>query len=260
MGLLIAACAIAASEPVSARILKTRPSASSTWSPLAPLTIGGGFEFETDSEQSEYDFPLLAEYNFSETFKLTIEPNIVDIVSKSEDVRSVVGLDDLETSVEYEFLPERRYRPALTAEGLIKWPTATDPDIGAPGTDFAVGIIASKDLVFIDFDLNLLYTFVGDPEQQNTLEVSLAAELPLDRFVSLEAEIVTTTGTGGIRGQPGTIGGLGGAGGNGSETEGTVGFAWRVNKHLKLEQGLVLRDDQSWQLVSAWEWSFAGED
>jgi hypothetical protein len=191
---------------------------------------------------------------------MTVEPDVVYIKSKSEDVGSVSGLGDLETAVEYEFLGERRYRPALTAEGLIKWPTATNPDIGAPGTDFSFGLIASKDLVFMDLDLNALYTFVGDPEQKDTLEFSLAGEYHLNRHIDLEAEVLTAIGTAGIRGRPGTIAGFGGSRGGGDTTEGTLGCAWHVNHHLKLEQGVVLGSDHSWQIVFAWEWSFAGKD
>ena len=257
-GFLIVAGVVAAVQPASAKILSTKSTASSNWSPLLALTLGGGFEFETDSQESQYDFPFLIEYNFSERLKLTIEPNVSYIQAKSKDARTVTGFGDLETSVEYEFLRERRYRPALSAEALIKWPTATDPDIGNPGTDYAFGIIASKDLVFVDLDMNVIYTFVGDRHEQNTLEISLAGEMPLNNHLTIEAEVVTSFGTGGIHGQPGTIGGLGG--GSSSGTEGTVGLAWRVNKFMKLEGGLVLRSDQTWQVVTAWEWSFAGED
>jgi len=63
---------------------------------------------------------------------------------------------------------------------------------------------ASKDLVFVDLDLNLLYTFVGDPELENTLEISVAGEVPLNRFVSLPVdfigEVLQTIGTGGVTG------------------------------------------------------------
>lgn len=90
-----------------------------------------------------------------------------------------MDLGDLETSVEYEFLRERRYRPALNAEGAIKWPTATDPDLDTPGRDYSFGLIASKDFVYFDADLNVLYTFVGDAAEPDNLQVALAAEMAL---------------------------------------------------------------------------------
>lgn len=118
--LLVAAALLASGSPACARILRTKPSPSTTWNPLFPLTIGSGFEFETNKEQTQYDFPFLLEYNFTQTLKLTVEPLVSHIAGKAKDVRTVTGLNDLETSIEYEFLRERRYRPALTAESGIR--------------------------------------------------------------------------------------------------------------------------------------------
>jgi hypothetical protein len=256
VGFLILALFIA--PTASARILHTRSTPSETWNPWLPLTIGSGVEFETDKDQSQYDFPMLLEYNFTQTLKLTIEPHVVYIVAKAKDVRTVVGFADLETSLEYEFLRERRYRPALTALGTIRWPTSTDPDIGDAGHDYSLGLITSKDLVFVDLDLTTLYTFVGDSKAQDVFELSLAADWHLNHFFDIEAEIVHGFGAGGIRGRPGTIAGVGG--GKGADlTEGTVGVAWHISKRLKVEAGSIFRSDNTWQLVFAWEWSFGGD-
>lgn len=236
---------LAVFQPVSARILTTKPTPSDTWSPLLPLTIGGGFEFQTDKDQTEFNFPLLIEYNFTEQLKLTVEPNVVLIEPERKGVHSADGFGDLETTVQYELLRERRYRPALTVEGLIKWPTATDPDIGDPGRDYGLGLIASKDFVYADVDLGLRYKSIGDPRSHDNVEVSVSGEVPLNRFWSLEGESVTTIETGH---------------GGRTDTEGTVGVLWRVTKNLKLEVGGTLKSDGTWQLITAWEWSFAGED
>lgn len=251
---------LAAVAPAHAKILKTRPRASETWSPLLALTIGSGFEFETDGQQSVYDFPILVEYNLTEALKLTAEPHFVYIESKSADTQTLSGWGDLETTLEYEFLRERRYRPALTAEGLIKWPTARSPDLDTDGTDYTIGLIASKDLVFFDLDINTLYTFVGSRDQKDTFEISVGSQRHLNNFLDLEAEVLTSVG-GGVRGQPGTIAGIGtrqGTGGN--ESEGTLGIAEYLNTYLKLEEGVVLKSDHSWQIVFAWEYSFSGRD
>jgi len=254
---LIVAGMLATAEPVLARIIRRQvtpsetwnPAIPTTWSPLLPLTIGGGFEFQNDSDQSEYDFPLFVEYNFSETVKLTVEPEFVYIDSNSTNVTSVGGLGDLETSVEWEFLRERRYRPALTAVGLIKWPTASNAELGSPGEDYTAGLIASKDFVYVDLDLSALYTYSGDPDQQDTVEISLAAQIPLNHKLDLLAELVDTIETG--YGAPG-------AGKN--DFEGTLGVAWHVNNYLKLEQGIGISTDGTWQILFGWEFSFAGED
>jgi hypothetical protein len=257
--LIIAVALLATGSPAFARILRSRPSPSATWDPWFPFTIGSGVEFQTDKDQTQYDFPFLLEYNFTQTLKLTVEPLVSHIEGKAKDVRTVTGVGDLETALEYEFLRERRYRPALTAEGVIRWPTHTDPDTGNSGRDYSIGLIASKDLVFFDVDLTALYTFVGAPQEQDTFEVSLATRVPLNRKFDVEAEVVHSFGTGGIRGQPGTLSGAG-AGAIGTDlTEGTVGIAWHISKRFKIEQGAIFRSDGTWQIVFAWEFSFSGD-
>lgn len=245
---LILASLVASVQPVAARIIKSKPAPSENWSAGLPIVVGGGFEFETDREQSLYDFPLLFEYSFSEQLKVTIEPNFSLIESKSKDVRSVGGVGDLETTVQWEFLRERRYRPALTLEGLVKWPIATDPDLGTPKNDYGLGLTFSKDLAVADVDLNVLYTFVGSHEEQNVLEIALAGEYPIvNHLLSVIGEVVHTVGTGASMRTT-------------NQTEGTLGVAWQINKFLKLEFGYLLKDDLSGQVVTAWEWSFEGED
>ena len=256
-------CAIALTAialfSAQARILRTRVAPSETWDPWLPLTLGSGIEFETNKEQSQVDFPMLLEYNFSQKLKLTVEPNIVYISPKTKDVREVGGVGDLETSVEYEFISERRYRPGITALGSTEWPTATDPDIGDPGRTYSLGLIVSKDLVFVDIDLSALYIFAGDRQNQDSVEVSGAGEWHLNHFFDIEGEVVHSFGRGGIQGRPGSISGIG-TGDRGIDlTEGTLGIAWHISKRLKIEQGGVLRSDGTWQIVFAWEWSFSGD-
>ena len=51
-----------------------------------------------------------------------------------------------------------------------------------------------------------------------------------------------------------------GGSGSGRETEGLIGFAERFNKNMKIEEGIIYRNDHTWQFVSAFEWSFSGEN
>ena len=254
-GLLICAGVLSAVLPASARIIRSRPSAASAsyegavpsvWAPLYAFVLGGGFEYERSREQTEYGFPFLLEYNVTEKVKLTLEPKYTSLAARSRDARSVKGFGDLETSLAYEFLRERRYRPALSVEGRIKWPTASDPDLGERRRDYTLGLIASKDLVFVDVDLNVLYTFVGEREREDTIEVSLAAEWHVNRDVDVIAEVAQVTRLGGRDGERG-------------ESEATVGLAWHVNKFLKLEQGVVFKERGIWEAVFAWEWRIGGD-
>jgi len=249
--------------PASARIIKTKLPHQGARG--LPLTIGGGFEFETDPEESEYGYSFLAEYEVTNRLKLAAEPSYVQIRSKpGEHGTSVSGPGDFETTLEFEFLSMRRHRPALTAQGIVKWPTATHIEVGTRETDYSVGLIASYEFVGLDLETSALYTFVGSPpglSLQNETEFSVAAEWRFHPSFDLEAEVVTSTG-GGIRGQSGTLGGLGGRaatiGPSETLTEGTLGLATHLNEFLKLEAGVVAKSDGAWQGVFAWEWDFGG--
>ena len=152
--------------------------------------------------------------------------------------------------MDFEFLRERRYRPALSVEGGIRWPTAADSDLGEPGRDYTFGLIASKDLVFINIDLNVLYTFIGDHEREDEFEVSLATGWRVNRYVELITEVANVTRVGNFR-----------YAGNESrnETEALVGLAWQINDYLKFEQGIIFKERGIWQAVFAWEWSIGGD-
>ena len=259
-GLLAWLALIAAPRPADATILKTKRPRE-----LA-LTVGSGFEYATDSEQSEYGYPFLIDYGFSDKFKLTLEPSYVVLRSKAGG--SVSGLGDLETTLESELVRERRYRPALTLEGIVKWPTARHDELGTGEFDYTLGVLLGKEFVGWDADFNATYTFVGSPpgaHLQNTVEVSLASEWHLSHTLSIVGEVVTTHGSGVFRGQPGSISGIGGLPKVGSEavsndSEGTLGLAEHLNRHLKLEEGGILKTDGSWQMVFGWEWDFGEGD
>ena len=105
--LLFAAGLLAFATPVFGRITRTRPSASTTapgakpslLTPFYSLIIGGGVDYQSDDEQTEWGFPILIEYNFSEQIKLTIEPKFSIIRGKKRDVRSVSGFWASDTEI-----------------------------------------------------------------------------------------------------------------------------------------------------------------
>jgi hypothetical protein len=250
----------ATAPPAAAKVLKTK---SGQVKELA-LTVGSGIEFTTDSEETQYDFPFLVEYGVTENLQLTIEPDY--IVLQSTNGNSVSGIGDLETSLTYEFLSMRRHRPSLSAEGLIKWPTASRGEFGTGKADYSLGVIVSKEFVHMDVDFNAVYTIMGSPpsvQLPNILELSLAMEWHLSRVLDLEGEMVTAGSSGsGFHRRPGTIGGGGGLPSVGSsekggrDTEGTLALAELLSARLKLEQGVAINFDGSWQVVCAWEWDF----
>lgn len=244
-------------SPVSARITRTHPSAASTsfaeagpsvWGLFYPFVLGGGFEFQSDCDQSDYRFPFLIEYSVTERIRLTLEPEFVHIVGKTKNARSVHGTGDIEAWVAYEFVTQRRYRPSLSVEVGNRWPTAIDPDLGEPGWDYTVGLIATKDLVIVDVDVNAFYSFVGNREREDTVELSLSTEWHVNPYIDLIAEVATVAQVGGSRGdQPR------------NEVECTLGVAWLVNEFFRLEHGIVLSDRGGWEVIFGWEWNIGGD-
>ena len=243
-GLFVLALVI---SPARAGITHNRRSPSQTYSPFLPLTFGFGMQFETSNDQNRYDFPILIEYNFSQTIKLSLEPSLVYIDSKVDDpdVTTASGFGDTELTFAYEFLRERRYRPALTIEGITKFPTASIAELGDPGQDYGIALIASKGFGRFDADLSARYSWTGDPDALDSLELALGVSVPINRRFELLAELVQTFEFGN-NGQ--------------SATEGTVGASWRVNRYLRFEQGVTFKDDGTWQTTSSFEWSLAGEN
>ena len=116
-GLAAVACFLTTAELASAQssVFRTRRSASSV---ALPLVVGGGFEFETDSDQTQYDLPFFAQYSFTETFQLSVETALSHIDAKSQAASTLTGIDDLEATLEYELIRERRFAPSFTVDRL----------------------------------------------------------------------------------------------------------------------------------------------
>ncbi len=253
LALLIAA-------PAHARIIKTRRP-----QPVHPglgLVVGSGFEYQSDGDEQEYGFPFLLEWAVTPRLQLTVEPVHITITSKRGP--SIRGFDDLETALSLDVWSERRRRPAVSIEGGVKWPTATDSSIGTGVTEFSLGLLLSKDLILTELGLNVVYAQVGVPRTglvQNTVQISASSEWPLGPDLSLTSELLTTQGVGRRRGtalDPSAPAGSGFnvPGGGMGEWEATLGIARSFGRRLKAEPGFILQTDGTWQAVFAWEWDF----
>src|SRR5437870_3670652 len=99
-GLAAVTCLLATVVPATAQILKTRMQRPSAGARQLPLNVGSGFEYETDGEESEYGFPFLAEYGFTDQLKLSLEPAYVLIRKKAGG--TIRGPGDFETTFTWE--------------------------------------------------------------------------------------------------------------------------------------------------------------
>ena len=159
--LLVAAELLCWALPMHAQstVIRTRKRPSETGSPLHPFTLGAGLEFQTDSEETELNVPLVVDYNVRDFLLIHVEPNFVYIDRKQNGEANLAGVGDLETSLDAELLRERRYTPSLTAQAGVRWPTASRSAAGDPGIDCLLGLGFAKDLVFVELDSSFVYTF-----------------------------------------------------------------------------------------------------
>jgi hypothetical protein len=256
LALVLASVLLFASDS-HARITKSRSSVSSAnpsllandalWSPLYSTVFGGGIEFSSGTVQDEYTSTFLIEYMPTEQLKLIVEPQFVSLVSRVDGRPSLQGWGDLETTLDYEFLRERRYRPALSFEAGVQWPTAVKAALGEPGREYAVGLLASKDLVFLDVDFNALYLAPSNTRQPASAECSLGIAYHMTPSLDLIAEAVVNRRLGGQ--------GMAGSSARRFDTEATLGLSWQVNDHLTLQQGVIFKHRRDWTAIIAFEWS-----
>ncbi len=241
------------SLPADARILKTRGGVGQ-----ADLLIGAGVEVEATPDGNEWGLPLLAEYAPTRYFKIGLEPTFFVIDEPGQ--TPIAGFGEIEETITYEFVAERRYRPSISLEQVAKLPTAAPADLGSGQPDVSFGLVVDKEYPRFDAELNVVYTFVGKPpdiDLHDTLELALASEVMLNWLLSVEVEVVASTGA--LSGQAGG-GGVGGfrrdAEEGGSEAEATLGFAEELTPHFKLEEGFTVQVSGNWQLLAAWEYEF----
>lgn len=223
-----------------AAVMQTMPTPGDSSSLLAATTIGGGAEFERTSDSDIWEFPLRLEFNVSDRLKLSAEPRFVSSTARTPEGTSAVGLGDFEIGAAFEFVRERRYLPALTTVAIIRWPTTSDPDLGNPGSDYTLGLIASKDLSVIDVDVGASYSVVGDKKKGDQVELSLKLEYPLTYNLTLEAELIHTLYVRPAADQPAR------------RTEGVLGLGWEFSRRLKMEIGVGMNNDGDWRGLLGW--------
>ena len=129
---------------------KSTPSGTST----SKYTIGGSLEYESNPDEHIWEAPLYLEYSPSSRLTLAAQLSLLSISSQTSEGGTESGIGDLETSADYIFIPERRFRPAIALTGTLRWPTATNSGVGDSGIDGSFGIIAfisgSSKMRFID--------------------------------------------------------------------------------------------------------------
>jgi len=204
--------------------------------PLArSFEVQSTFEFQTSKNGTETAIPFATEYGITDRIALMAEPVFYTSI-RPEVGRRVNGVGDLEATLSYLALNERRRLPAFAIAGEVKVPTARNILIGTRETDYTVYLIASKRIGKFDTHFNLGYTIVGKPagsNLQNIVPFAIAEEYFLNHNWVLLGEILANTAST-TNGDTTTLGNLSGivpeapAG----ELIGMVGFRRRIREHF----------------------------
>lgn len=129
---------------------------------LSQFEIGSGMEFQTSSEGTESALPLAIEYGISKKFTLLVEPvGFTNILPKFGP--HAKGFGDLEATLFYQLVSEKKYLPSISISGEIKIPTAKNKLIGTGKADYTLFLIASKTTGNFFTSINLSYTIIGKP-------------------------------------------------------------------------------------------------
>lgn len=155
---------------------------------------------------------------------------------------SATGMGDLETTLTYLIVEEKKYVPALALAGEVKIPTARNSQIGSGQYDYRIYAIASKRLGNVDLHMNLGYNITGSPpgvKTRNPFDVAIAAEWFVHPRFDLFTEVTyVSSSSGSSAAGEGTLTDAALAAGGippeiaGSELVGSVGIRAHVNRHL----------------------------
>jgi hypothetical protein len=129
--------------------------------------ISTAFEFQTAPDGREYALPMAIEVGVYRHLEVLIEPVAITSI-QPKGGEAATGIGDLETTVTYQIIEEKKYVPAVAFAFEVKFPTAGNTQIGSGEFDYRFYAVASKRLGDFDVHLNLGYNVVGSPPGVNT--------------------------------------------------------------------------------------------
>jgi hypothetical protein len=153
--------------------------------------LGTAFEFQTGPDGREYAVPMAIEVGVYRHLELLIEPVAVTSIQPKGGERAT-GIGDLETTLTYLIIEEKKYVPAFAIAGEVKFPTADNRQIGSGEFDYRFYAVASKRVGAFDIHLNLGYNIIGSPpgvDTKNPIDVEAGVEWFAHPKFDLFAEI-----------------------------------------------------------------------
>ena len=240
-----------------AQVLETEES-----KPLLPgqFALGTGLEFQTSGEGTETALPLAVEYGLSKKFTLLVEPVAFTKINSKTGI-DAFGIGDIEVTLFYQIVSEKKILPSISVSGEIKIPTAQNTLIGTGKTDYTPFLIMSKKIGKFYTSLNLSYTFLGKPEGvtvNNLFNYAIGTIFIASPRSIIFAEFYGNTSAFGGEAPEGipTDPALNTSELSGGENVGSIGYGFYLKKELLLSFGVSYDNNHSIMFRPGIEWKF----
>lgn len=234
--------------------------------PLLPkqFMIGTGLEYQTSNEGKEIALPLEFEYGLSKKFTLLVEPVAFTSIIPNTGTKAT-GIGDLEVTLFYQIVKEKKFLPSISVSGEIKIPTAKNTLIGTGETDYTPFLIMSKTTGKFFTSINLSYTFLGKPEgviANNLFNYAVGTIFTASPKAILFAEFYGNTSAMGSGETPENTTpsdpNMNTSELSGGETVGSLGYGFLLKKELLLSFSVSYDNNNAILFRPGIDWKFGG--
>jgi hypothetical protein len=153
--------------------------------------VEGGFDFtRQDNHDKEYFPSLTLTYGLFERMDIGIGTGYLFI--DPADGKKVDGFSNTPLKVKYRFLDQKDWIPSFSLSGTLITPTASkSKGLGSGKVDFNINTIFTWNLSKrFQLYTNLGYTFIGDNQENDELNFSIAGQFVLSEKWALVGEIL----------------------------------------------------------------------
>ncbi len=227
--------------------------------------IGTGLEFQISKEGTENALPLAIECGLSKKVTLLVEPVGFASIKPKKGPRAK-GVGDLEITLFYQIVSEKKILPSISISGEVKIPTAKSTLIGTGKTDYTPFLIMSKTTRRFYTSMNLSFTFLGIPTgvvANNLFNYALGTIFTASQKSILFAEVYGNTSAVGGAETPEGIAvnnpNVSSQEISGGETVGAFGYGYYLKKELLLSLGVSYDNNNAILFRPGIELKFGGK-
>ena len=223
--------------------------------------VGTSLEFQSSKEGTETAFPLAVEYGLFKKMTLLVEPvGFTSIAAKNGP--HAKGIGDLELTLFYQLVSEKKYLPSISISGEVKIPTAKNTLIGTGKIDYTPFLIVSKTTGHFFTSINLSYTFIGKPANvvaSNLFNYAIGTVFTASAKSILFAELYGNTAAVDVAETVTTNQDNKTPEISGGEMVGSIGYGYYLNKNVLLSFGVNYDNNNAILLRPGLTWKFGGK-